>query len=155
MGALRGFPGALALLVAGCSNGGSAELANGAAGGNGAPAGNRAAAAAASLDGSTVAPALPPCPFERTREWIGAIENGRLNVTGRVDLQMAGFRPTLTERRASGPGTIAFDLTLSPAAGAAVTDVARYQRAGVSPYRTAEVYCGGRRIASIRLIQVG
>ena len=153
MGALRGWAAGLALLAAGC--GGGQGPGAGAEKEQRSAVDNRAARAVAGLDGATVAPALPPCPFERTREWIGAIENGRLNLTGRVDLQMAGFRPTLTERRSSGPDTIVFDLALSPEAGAAVTDVARYQRAGASPYRTAEVYCGGRRIASIRLIQVG
>lgn len=153
MGALRGMAAALALVAAGCGDGRNGQS-RGAVATHPQAAGNRAAAAVARLDGATVAPALPPCPFETTREWIGAIENGRLNVTGRVDLQMAGFRPTLTERRSSGADTIAFDLTLSPASGAPVTDVARYQRAGVSPYRAAEVYCGGRRIASFNLIQV-
>lgn len=154
MGAWRGLAAALALAPAACGGASQDGQSNDAVAARPAATANRAASAAAMLNGATVAPALPPCPFQTTGNWIGAIENGRLNVTGRVDLQMAGFRPTLTERRSSGADTIAFDLTLSPVSGAAVTDIARYQRGGASPWRSAEVYCGGRRIARFDLIQV-
>ena len=39
--------------------------------------------------------ALPACPFQQTRDWHASIENGRILVNGRVDLLMAGFKPTL------------------------------------------------------------
>jgi hypothetical protein len=125
---------------------------------SGAPSNNasqaRAANAAAALDYNNSAPSLPASPIKRTRDWRGAVEQGRLNVTGHVDLQMAGFRPQLTERRSSADDTIAFDLALSPSPNAPVTDLARYQRAGVSPYRHGEVYCGGTRIARFDMIIV-
>ena len=104
------------LMLAACgaepSDGGNAL----ARGGN-ASAGNGVAA----LDGSNAAPALPTCAFHDTHDWFGGIEGGRLTIQGRVDLQMAGFAPVLTERRSEAPDTIAFDLTLSPAPNAPVT----------------------------------
>jgi len=152
MGMWHRASAALGLCLVACGGGGRDMPANNAAVGE--VSANRAASAAAALNGATIAPALPPCPFQATSNWIGSIENGRLNVTGHVDLQMAGFQPTLTERRSSAADTIAFDLALSPVAGAAVTDLARYQRGGVSPYRHGEVYCGGRRIARFDMILV-
>jgi hypothetical protein len=98
---------------------------------------------------------LPPCPFENTRGWAGSVEGGRLLVTGNVDLQMAGFRPALTERQGTAPGTIALDLALAPEANAAVSDLARYERRGAPSYRRGEIWCGGERIAGFDIVVVG
>jgi hypothetical protein len=131
----------LVLMLAGCGGGGRGDNVA-------APANGVAENQAAALDGSRAAPALPACAFHDTHDWFGAIENGRLLIQGRVDLQMAGFAPVLTERRSEAPDTIAFDLALSPAPNAPVTDFVQYERAGVSPYRKAAIYCGGERIAA-------
>lgn len=98
---------------------------------------------------------LPPCPFENTRGWAGSIEGGRLLVTGNVDLQMAGFRPSLTEREGGAPGTLALDLTLAPEPNAAVTDLARYERIGVRGYGRGEIWCGDARLATFDIVNVG
>lgn len=92
-------------------------------------------------------PAMPACPFRETRGWGGAIEGGRLVINGVVDLQMAGFRPALTERGASG-GTLALDLALAPEPNAAVSDRVRYERSGGAGLRRGEIWCGGERIAA-------
>ena len=128
------------------------------AGGNrsAAPAANEAAAANASAGAETAAaqPAVPACPFRRTQEWIGSVEGGRVLVTGTVDLQMAGFRPALTERPGAAAGTLALDLALTPEPNAPVTDLARYERRGAPSYRRGEVWCGGQRIAAFDMIHV-
>jgi hypothetical protein len=97
---------------------------------------------------------LPPCPFENTERWAGSVEGGRLLVTGNVDLQMAGFRPALSERPEAAPGTIALDLALTPEPNAAVTDLARYERRGAPAYRRGEIWCGGERIADFDIVVV-
>ena len=98
---------------------------------------------------------LPSCPFQETREWAGSIERGRLLVTGRVDLMMAGFRPQLTPRAGAAPGTLALDLALIPEANSAVSDELRYERTGVPSYRRGEIWCGDQRIAGFDMILVG
>lgn len=136
------------LMLAAC--GGASRVDNATA-----PLNNVAESQAAALDGSRAAPALPACAFHDTHDWFGGIENGRLTIQGRVDLQMAGFAPVLTERRSEAPDTIAFDLALSPAPNAPVTDFVQYGRAGVSPYRKAAIYCGGERIAAFPIGNFG
>ena len=97
---------------------------------------------------------LPPCPFQEIHDLKGSIEGGRLLVTGRVDLMMAGFRPQLTPRDA-GAGTLALDLALVPEANAGVSDVLRYERTGVAAYPRGEIWCGGDRLATFDMILVG
>lgn len=97
---------------------------------------------------------LPPCPFQEIHDLKGSIEGGRLLVTGRVDLMMAGFRPQLTPRDA-GSGTLALDLALVPEANAGVSDVLRYVRTGVAAYPRGEIWCGGERLATFDMILVG
>ena len=128
-------------------------------GGNQAAAGNAASApdnevASANRQAPASGPALTACPFRRTHNWIGSVEGGRVLVNGNVDLQMAGFRPALTERAGAASGTLALDLALAPEANAAVSDLARYERRGVPAYRRGEVWCGGERIAAFDMIQV-
>ena len=94
--------------------------------------------------------ALAACPFRETRGWAASVEGGRLLVTGMVDLQMAGFRPTLTPRE--GGGT-AFDLTLAPEPQAAVTNQVRYEGAGTSASR-GEIWCGGNKLADFAIVHV-
>ncbi len=98
--------------------------------------------------------ALPSCPFQEVKELKGSIEGGRLLVTGRVDLMMAGFRPQLTPRPGSS-GTLALDLALVPKANAGVSDELRYKRTGVPPYPRGEIWCGGERLAGFDMILVG
>ncbi|HET9426912.1 MAG TPA: hypothetical protein VFO69_00990 [Allosphingosinicella sp.] len=98
--------------------------------------------------------ALPSCPFQEIHELKGSIEGGRLLVTGRVDLMMAGFKPQLSPR-AGGSGTLALDLALVPEANAGVSDVLRYERTGVPAYPRGEIWCGGERLASFDMILVG
>ena len=139
----------LALALAGCGSGGGNQA--GSAGNAAAPA-NEAAAANASAPAS--GPAIAGCPFRRTHNWIGSVEGGRVLVNGNVDLQMAGFKPALTERAGAAPGTLALDLALAPEPNAAVTDLARYERRGVPAYRRGEIWCGGERIAAFDMILV-
>ena len=121
-----------------------------------APAANEAVAANESAGAETAgtSPAVPACPYRRTQEWIGSVEGGRVLVTGNVDLQMAGFRPALTERPGAAAGTLALDLALTPEPNAPVTDVARYERRGAPAYRRGEIWCGGQRIAAFDMIHV-
>ena len=98
--------------------------------------------------------ALPPCPFQEVKELKGSIEGGRLLVTGRVDLMMAGYRPQLTPRP-GGSGTLALDLALVPEANAGVSDTLRYERTGVPAYPRGEIWCGGERLATFDMILVG
>lgn len=136
---------AVGLLLAGCDPGGSDRAS---------PQANAAtseADASAPADvAASAAPAMPACPFRETRGWGGAIEGGRLVVNGAVDFQMAGFRPALTERGASG-GTLALDLALAPEPNAAVSDRVRYERPGAAGLRRGEIWCGGERIADFAI----
>ena len=132
---------AMAIGLAGC--GGSAPTAD--------PATEKAAETANSA--SAKAP-LPSCPFREIKDLKGSIEGGRLLVTGRVDLMMAGFRPQLTPRE-SGPGVLALDLALVPEANAGVSDVLRYERSGVARTPRGEIWCGGERFAGFDMILVG
>lgn len=141
---------AVALLVAACDAGdGSNEAAAGAT-----TAGENMTASERPETAAATAPAMPSCPFRRTEGWGGAIENGRLVVNGVVDLQMAGFRPALTERPDAGAGTLALDLALAPEPNAAVTDRVRYERAGARGYRRGEIWCGGERIAAFDIVTI-
>ena len=97
---------------------------------------------------------LPSCPFRSTTGWAGSIEGGRLLVTGRVDLMMAGFRPQLSPRGGGTPGTLALDLALVPQANAGVDDSVRYVRTDVSRHSRGEIWCGGERIAAFDMILV-
>lgn len=135
-----GWIAAALLALAGCGDGGAPEAE--------APVENAATEAPAEQA------SLPDCPFRETGDWTGSIEGGRLLITGTVDLQMAGFRPALTERESSG-GVVALDLALAPEPQAAVTDQARYERNGAAPARFGEIWCGGKRIARFDIIQVG
>ena len=118
------------------------------------PANDMAATSTEVANAATAEPALPPCPFSNTSGWAGSVEGGRLLVTGEVDLQMAGFEPTLTPRSAA-PGVTAFDLALTPEAGAAVTDQVRHEQPGSAAHRRGEVWCGGERVASFNIVVVG
>ena len=113
---------------------------------------NAAAAAANAAEGAQNAGAeraqMPACPFRRTSGWGGSVEGGRVLVNGLVDLQMAGFRPALTERPGASAGTLALDLALAPEPSAPVTDRARYDGRAASRYRRGEIWCGGERIAA-------
>lgn len=99
--------------------------------------------------------ALPACPFQQTRDWHATIENGRILVNGRVDLLMAGFKPTLTPRPEASAGAIAFDLSLQPEQGAVVNEQARYENSVSGRYGKAEIYCGGELIETIDIVQIG
>jgi hypothetical protein len=114
---------------------------------------NEAAANAAESAEAPESPALPACPFRSTSGWAGSIEGGRLLVTGTVDLQMAGFRPTLTPREDAG-GAVAFDLALAPEPQAAVTSEVRYERSGAPVARRGEIWCGGDRIAEFDVVVI-
>ena len=131
---------AAALALAACGSQPEADDANAVS----APAANHVEAKAA----------LPPSPFQEVKELKGSIEGGRLLVTGRVDLMMAGFRPQLTPRPGSS-GTLALDLALVPEANAGVSDELRYERTGVPPYPRGELWCGGERLAEFDMILVG
>ena len=147
---------ALALAACGTDGGGSGdaaanEAANAAASGDDAPAANAAAGNTAAA--ASGAPTLGACPFHSTSGWNGSIERGRLLVSGQVDLQMAGFKPTLAERPGGG-GTLALDLTLAPEPQAAVTPYVRFERSGGPGYRRGEIWCGGERIADFDFILI-
>ena len=124
-----------------------------ACGGDQAPAPAKDETAASSEKTGEGGAALPPCPFTDTSGWAGSIENGRVLVTGLVDLQMAGFKPGLTPRPGAAGGTLALDLALTPEANAAVTDRARYEGPG-GGYRRGEIWCGGERIAQFDMVIV-
>ena len=145
---LRTLAAALAagLILAGCGQGGdepgagankATETANAAAAGN-----------------ATATAGLAACPFRRTRDWIGSVERGHVRVNGYVDVQMAGYRPALTERSGTSAGTLALDLALTPAPGEPVSDLARFERLGAPAYRRAEIWCGGERIQQIDMTVV-
>jgi hypothetical protein len=139
----------LALWVAGCGPGGNGQeqsQENAAAAAANVSAGGESAEAAAAAK-------LPPCPFRDTGTWKGSVEGGRLLVTGTVDLQMAGFKPQLTARPASG-GVAAFDLALTPESGAAVNDKVRFERSGSPRYSAGEIWCGGERLARFDMINL-
>ena len=116
-------------------------------------AGNAAARNESAGDGGRGAP-WSACPFQRTREWVGSVEAGRVLVNGFVDLQMAGFRPALAERPGAPAGTLALDLALEPQPNAPVSDHARYERRGAPTYRRGEIWCGGERIAAFDMIVI-
>src|SRR5687768_9745804 len=108
---LRIWAAALALGLSACGSGGGDRASNGA---DETAAANAAAANAAAANESAAAEAGPaPCPFRQTREWVGSVERGHVRVNGYVDVQMAGFRPALTERPGSS-GTLALDLAFAP-----------------------------------------
>lgn len=133
---------ALALLVSAC--GGGEETATNAA---------EAVAANQAIAADEPEPALPPCPFQQTSDWHASITNGELLVNGKVDLLMAGFKPTLTPRQGSS-GAFAFDLALVPETGAAVEDQVRYQADVADRHRRAEIWCGGDKIEDIDVVLV-
>jgi hypothetical protein len=114
------------------------------------PAANDSEANAAEAAEAAEPASLPSCPFRSTGGWAGSVEGGRLLVTGTVDLQMAGFRPTLTPRE--GAGT-AFDLALVPEAQAAVTDRVRYEGAPLGG-AAGEIWCGGEKIADFDIVRI-
>lgn len=141
---------AFGLLLGACDTGGNkaatttADMAAGEADNAMAP-GNATAAAAE--------PAKPACLFRETSEWNASVTSGELLVNGKVDVMMAGFKPTLT-RRAGASGVFAFDLALVPEAGAVVNDRVRYEESGVPRHPRAEIYCGGERIETIDVVLV-
>ena len=139
---------ALALFLSACGSGGGERAADGAnqAAANAAAAANESAAAE---PGGAAA-----CPFRRTREWVGSVERGHVRINGYVDVQMAGFRPALTERAGAAPGTLALDLAFAPAPNEPINDHVRYERTGAPSYRIAEIWCGGERIETIDMIVV-
>ena len=94
------------------------------------------------------------CPFRRTRDWVGSVERGHVRINGTVDVQMAGFRPALTERAGTGGGTLALDLAFASAPGEPISDHVRYERTGAPPYRQAEIWCGGEVIERIEMTVV-
>lgn len=143
---------ALALGLAGCGSGGGDEAGTNASA-------NESASGAAAGESAQASPAAAPagfqgCPFQATTDWIGSWEVGHVRVNGRVDLQMAGFRPALTERADSGGGTLRLDLALVPEPNAAVSDAVRHERTGTPLYRRAEIWCGGERIESFDMVVV-
>jgi hypothetical protein len=93
------------------------------------------------------------CPFGTTSDWHGTVEHGRLLVDGKVDVLMAGMKPQLT-RRASSPGTSAFDLALVSDPTASVTDTVRYEATGAPRTARGEIYCGGKKIAGFNMVLV-
>jgi len=97
---------------------------------------------------------LPPCPFQQIHELSGSNEGGRLLVTGRVDLMMAGFKPQLSPR-SGGSGAIALDLSLASDPNAGVSDVLRYEQSGVPRTPRGEIWCGGERFATFDIVLVG
>ena len=138
---------ALFLVLSACGSGGGERTQDGA---------NQAAANQAAANESAAAESggAAACPFRRTREWVGSVERGHVRINGYVDVQMAGFRPALTERAGAGPGTLALDLAFAPAPNEPINDHARYERTGAPSYRTAEIWCGGERIETIDMIVV-
>ena len=147
---------ALALMLASCGPGGDQPSATGNADDQPLAAGNMANPAANGTEAgnSSAGPQISACPFRRTRDWNGSVEGGHVRINGYVDLQMAGFRPALTERSGAAAGTIALDLALAPAPGEPVSDLARYERRGAPAYRRAEIWCGGERIQQIDMVVV-
>ena len=137
---------ALFLVLSACGSGGdrAPDGANDAA----------AAKAAAAIVSAAAEPGAAASPFRRTREWVGSVERGHVRINGYVDVQMAGFRPALTERAGAGPGTLALDLAFAPAPNEPINDHVRYERTGAPSYRTAEIWCGGERIQTIDMIVV-
>ena len=118
----------------------------------GAPANDAAVDQAAPANETKVAAKaeLPSCPFHKTGDWYGWVENGKLTVGGQVDVQMAGFKPTLTVR-SSSPPTVAFDLALVQEPGAAVSDRIEYEKTGSPAYSKAEIWCGDEMIESFTI----
>jgi hypothetical protein len=113
-----------------------------------------AAPAAQAANEASAEPSLPSCPFRSTANWRGSVEGGRLLVTGQVDLMMAGFRPELSPRSGAS-GVLALELRLAPDPTAAVNDQVRYERSGSPSYRQGQIWCGGERIATFEVINVG
>jgi len=139
---------AFAVALSGCGSGGGDRAPDR---GNEAAAAN---AAAANESAAAEAGGVTACPFRRTREWVGSVERGHVRVNGYVDVQMAGFRPALTERPGAPSGTLALDLAFAPAPGEPINDHARFERTGAPSYRRTEIWCGGERIAAIDMIVV-
>ena len=129
----------LALALAGCNAEPAAE--------------NESAQANVATNQAVAKAELPPCPFQTIHELRGSIEGGRLLVTGRVDLMMAGFKPQLTPRPGGSAVTLDLALVAEPQAG--VSDVLRYERSGVPSSPRGEIYCGGERLATFDIINVG
>lgn len=92
-----------------------------------------------------------PCPFRNSSGWQGYMENGQLNVGGRLDIMMAGFKPTLRKRASAAPGVVAFDLSLDPSPGTAISERVDYKGPGVPGATRGEIYCGGERIQEFKL----
>lgn len=149
------FAAILGLAAAGCdSGGGDAAGANAAANESAETGSANTTAAETTAETSAGATGLQGCPFRATTDWIGSWEVGHIRVNGRVDLQMAGFRPALNERSDSGGGTLRLDLALAPEPNAAVSDAVRYERTGAPLYRRTEIWCGGERIESFDMVVV-
>ena len=117
------------------------------------PAANETAVTNAAANQVEAKAQLPACPFQEIEDLRGSITGGRLLVTGRVDLMMAGFRPQLTPR--SGASGLVLDLALVPEANAGVSNELRYERSGSPAYRHGEVWCGGERLGAFDVILVG
>ena len=113
-----------------------------------------AAAAEPELNSAETRAVAAACPFRRTRDWVGSVERGHVRINGTVDVQMAGFRPTLTERSGAGGGALALDLAFAPAPGEPISDHVRFERLGAPPYRQAEIWCGGEVIERIDMTVV-
>lgn len=92
-----------------------------------------------------------PCPFRNSSGWQGYMDNGQLNVGGRLDIMMAGFKPTLRKRASAAPGVVAFDLSLDPSPGTAISERVDYKGPGVPGANRGEIYCGGERIQEFKL----
>jgi len=138
---------ALGLCLAGCGQG----IGDRSAEDNG-PA--NAAAAEPALNSAETRADVAACPFRRTRDWVGSVERGHVRINGTVDVQMAGFRPTLTERGGSAGGALALDLAFAPAPGEPISDHVRFDRTGAAPHRQAEIWCGGEVIERIDMTVV-
>ena len=128
----------LALLLAGCGSQPATEEAK-------EPEANQATAAQATP--ATDITKRPDCPFQKTTGWYAQIENTRFSVDGQVDFQMAGFKPGLTKRSASGGG-IALDLSLQAAPGEPVTPSAHYEEPMSTAYNRVTIFCGGKEMTS-------
>ena len=137
---------ALGLCVAGCGPSGEDRSAETNAA--------NAAAAEPELNSAETRADVAACPFRRTRDWVGSVERGHVRVNGTVDVQMVGFRPTLTERSGGGGGVLALDLAFAPAPGEPINDHARFERTGTPPYRRTEIWCGGEIIERIDMTVV-
>jgi hypothetical protein len=138
---------ALGLWLAGCGPAGDDRSAETNAAAN-------AAAAEPELKSAETRADVAACPFRRTRDWVGSVERGHVRINGTVDVQMAGFRPTLTERPGTGGGALALDLAFAPAPGEPINDHVRFERTGAPPYRQAEIWCGGEVIERIDMTVV-